>query len=393
MTALPTDNCYGCWACTNICPEDAITMVENDEGFLYPIVDQATCTVCGGCQRVCPALHDPHPFDRSGDPATWAAWSHDPEERKNSSSGGIFPVLAKHTLLSGGVVFGAGFGKDWELQHLAVERIEDLHRLQGSKYLQSQMGYAYQKAKAFLGDNRPVLFSGTPCQIAGLYGYLGPSEYPDLITCEIICHGVPSPKLFRKYKNEVEQTLNGHIEKIYFRDKRLGWRSYSMNFESSSKQKHVECHRINDYFRLFGSNICLRKCCSTCGYARSPRVADITLGDYWNIADVHPELPDDNLGVSVVVCNSSKGNDWLEKIKSGLFVTPSTFDKAVSGNKNLITFSVEHKKRSEFFSFIDKHSVATLRRKFCKKKNIVLRISRKVYRITRQRLSLVSLKK
>ena len=390
MTSLPTDTCYGCWGCVTICPVDAISMVENDEGFLYPEVDQTKCTVCGSCQRVCPALHDLHPLERSVDPATWAAWSTDSDEREKSSSGGVFPVLAKHTLLSGGVVIGAGFDKDWELHHLAIEQIEDLHRLQGSKYLQSQIGDAYQKTKAFLKEKRPVLFSGTPCQIAGLYGFLGPKEHPELITCEIICHGVPSPKLFRKYKNEVQQSLDGHIEKINFRNKHLGWRDYSLTFESSSTQKQGESHRTDDFMRLFLSNICLRKSCSICGYARSPRLADITLGDYWNITDAHPELPNDNSGVSVVICNSSKGDYWLAKIKSDLFVTLSTFAKAVAGNKNLVSASIEHKRRSEFFSLIDRQSVSTLRRHFCKKNNIILRVLFKVCRIIRHVFSSIS---
>lgn len=384
MTALPTNSCHGCWACANVCPVNAVSMVENAEGFLYPRVDEDKCSECGSCMRACPALHHPHPLDRSLEPATWAAWSHNLEERKNSSSGGVFSVLAQHTLQRGGVVFGAGFGKDWELQHLAVEQTEDLHLLQGAKYLQSQIGDAYKKAKAFLGEKQPVMFTGTPCQIAGLYGYLEHKEHPGLLTCEVICHGVPSPKLFRKYKNEVLQTLGGNLEKINFRDKHLGWRSYSLLFESSSKQTHYECHRTDDFMRLFLSNICLRKCCSTCEYSHSPRVADITLGDYWNIADAHPELPDNNLGVSVVICNSANGNYWLEKIKYKLFLTSSTFSKAVAGNKNLVTPSVEHKKRSEFFSVIDKQSIASLRVKFCKKKNPGLRFLLKIYRKTRQ---------
>lgn len=389
MKELPTNSCYGCWACANICPENAVSMIENAEGFLYPRVNQDKCTECGSCMRACPHRHHPHPLNRSLEPTTWAAWSHDPEERKNSSSGGVFPVLAQHTLLRGGVVFGAGFGEDWELQHLAVEQAEDLHLLQGAKYLQSKIGVAYKEAKAFLEEKRPVMFTGTPCQIAGLYGYLGHKEYPEFITCEIICHGVPSPKLFRKYKNEVQQTFNCHLKKINFRDKRLGWRNYSLIFESSSRQIHHECHRTDDFMRLFLSNICLRKCCSTCEYARSPRVADITLGDYWNIADAHPELPDNNLGVSVVICNSTNGNYWLEEIRSELFLTPSTFSKAVAGNKNLATPSVEHRKRSEFFSVIDKQSIASLRVKFCKKKNPGLRFLLKICRKTRQFFSLI----
>lgn len=392
MTTLPTDTCYGCWACQNICPVGAIAMVENSEGFLYPIVDQGRCAVCGSCERVCPALHSPHALVRSAEPATWAAWSRDLEERKNSSSGGIFPVLARHTLLSGGVVFGAGFDHDWELKHLAIMQIEELHRLQGSKYLQSQIGDVYQKAKACLGEKRPVLFSGTPCQIAGLYGYLGPVEYHGLITCEIICHGVPSPKLFRKYRNEVQQALDAPIEKINFRDKQLGWRKCSLCFESSKKQRYAESFRRNDFMRLFLSNICLRKCCSSCSYARLPRVADITLGDYWNIADAHPELPDDDLGVSVVVCNSNTGDYWLEKIISDIFLVKSTFLKAVSGNKNLVSASFEHKYRKYFFSVIDTLSVPSLRNKFCKKNNIIVRAFLKIYRIATQRfISILSL--
>lgn len=392
MPTLPTSACYGCWACENICPKTAISMVENDEGFFYPRVDDAQCVLCGSCERVCPSLQDHCPVNRSADPATWVAWSSDYEERNNSSSGGLFSVLAKHNLARGGVVFGAGFGKDWELQHLAIELVEDLHRLQGSKYLQSQIGNAYQKAKAFLKKKRPVLFSGTPCQVAGLYGYLGSKEYQELITCEIICHGVPSPKVFKKYKNEVQQSFGENIAKINFRDKCLGWRNYSLTFESSfSRQKQGKCHRTDDFMRLFLSNICLRKSCPSCGYARLPRVADITLGDYWNITVAHPDLPNDDSGVSVIICNSSAGDDLLAQIGSSLYLAPSTLSKAVAGNKCLVSPSIEHKKRNDFFAMLDRKSVANLRRQFCKKTNIILRIILKIYRMSKLKFSSISL--
>ncbi len=387
MASLPTESCYGCWSCFNICPVDAVSMPENDEGFHYPSVDQSKCTLCGNCRKGCPALYPPRILKRHVNPVTWAAWSHDSEERKMSSSGGVFSVLAKHALACGGVVFGAGFDKDWELEHLSIERLGDLHRLRGSKYLQSKIGNVYKKTKAFLKEKRPVLFSGTPCQIAGLYGYLGHKEFAELITCEIICHGVPSPKLFRKYRKEIEKSLDGHIKKINFRDKHHGWKNYSLTFDVSNTLKLVKCYRIDDYMCLFLSNICLRKCCSTCEFARTPRVADITLGDYWNISYAHPDLPNDDLGVSVVICNSSRGDNYLEKIKHNLFLTPSTFAKAVAGNKNLVTSSVEHKKRGKFFSLMDKNSVASLRFKFCKKNNIILRICLKLYRSVRQMLA------
>lgn len=208
-------NCCGCSACVNVCTKKCITMKEDKLGFFYPVCDNNQCNNCGLCTKVCPAIHKGKP---SKAPYAWGGYSSNQEIRKGSSSGGIFSILAKLVIDNGGVVFGAAFSNDnRQIQHVCIDNADDLYKLRGSKYVQSNIGNTYSQVRKFLENDRSVMFSGTPCQIDGLRLYLG-KDYDNLLTVEVICHGVPSPKIYKKYINYIEKKLGSTVKGVFFRD-------------------------------------------------------------------------------------------------------------------------------------------------------------------------------
>lgn len=329
--------CCGCEACAQICSMQCIEFKEDEEGFIYPNVDKDKCIDCGLCESVCPVIHQ----DGSNAPLdTFAAKNKDIKEREESSSGGIFMLLAKRTIDHGGIVFGAKFNENWELIHAYTDNYEGIKDFMGSKYLQSRIGGCYAEAKMFLDAGREVLFSGTPCQIAGLNKYLG-KKYANLLTVEVICHGVPSPGMFRWYVlEEIENVaregekkavssspilsipkrgalgaLDGlMIKGISFRDKRKGWKKFSFALSlakatADGKSNSVslsytldKCH----FIRGFLKNLYLRPSCYHCPSKNMKSGSDITLGDFWGISRILPEFDDDK-GVSAVMVNTERG--------------------------------------------------------------------------------------
>jgi len=390
----PPDNCCGCFACVNICTLNAVSMKENKEGFLYPQINQELCKHCGLCETVCPSVNNiQNPNNIFQKPDAYAAVHCDEKIQKESSSGGLFSALATRILLEGGIVFGAAIGKNLSLQHIGINKAEDLWRLRGSKYYQSSIGEAYQQAKRELLSGRKVLFSGTPCQIAGLYGFLGKKKYDsNLLTVDVICHGVPSPKVFRKYIEECESDRSGKVTQVFFRDKISGWKSYSMTtvmeYDSrkvvfANKNKRISRTLHQDLFlRVFLQDICLRPCCHECIYARFPRVADITLADYWGVIRVHPEMDDDR-GTSLVLLNSPKGSLLWKKIKEVVKSVPTDFDTAIRYNPSAYSSHAPDKNRKNFFQELDSEPLSILVKRYCKKNTILKRIFRKLKLILR----------
>ena len=226
-------DCCGCGACNQVCPKQCIKMESDKEGFLYPKVDTESCINCGLCEKSCPILNN----QRSKElfQKYYLAYYTDEVVRLSSSSGGVFSVLSKAVIQNGGVVFGAAFDQEWLVHHVGVERQEDLRVLRGSKYLQSRSESCYREAKALLEVGRPVLYSGTGCQIAGLKSYLK-KDYEKLLTVDIICHGVPSPKLWKHYLSEQEQTFGAPVQRVFFRNKDTGWNNFSMSIDFSNQK-------------------------------------------------------------------------------------------------------------------------------------------------------------
>ena len=322
--------CCGCTACVSVCPKQCIAMQEDEEGFLYPVVDTSLCIDCNLCQKVCPELH---PMNTRTPLHVYAAKHKDEQIRLASSSGGIFTLLAEKVIDEGGVVFGARFNARWEVVHDYTETKEGLTAFRGSKYVQSWLGNCFSKVRSFLSEGRKVMFTGTPCQIAGLKQYLR-KDYNNLLTVDVVCHGVPSPKVWRMYLDEVARkgkknsvlphSIHGRdalIKGISFRDKCLGWKKFSFALTLSEATADGEQNTIllstifteNPYMNAFLSNLSLRPSCYACPAKSGKSGSDITIADFWGIEDMLPEFDDDK-GVSLVLSYSGKGESMLHEL-------------------------------------------------------------------------------
>ena len=310
-------NCCGCEACSNICPVHCITMKADEEGFLYPNVDNEKCINCGRCENICPILNNFPIVDRLR--AGYAAINTDLYNRLKSSSGGVFTLLAEHILNEGGVVVGCSFSEDCKkAYHLVIEDKYSLEKLRGSKYLQSNIQGAYINVKKQLENNRKVLFSGTPCQVAALKSFLK-KEYNNLICIDLICHGVPSPLLWNDNVEYIEKTQKCKLIDVNFRGKKHGGDiAYGITHQKGIKSFY-RSKKQDPYFQFFLQNLSLRPSCYKCLFKGLDRISDITLGDFWGIEDYVPEL-EDGKGVSVVVVHSVAGEILLEKLKSRLIM-------------------------------------------------------------------------
>ena len=367
---IPVQNCSSCAACANVCARSAISMQLDAEGFYRPVIDSEKCVECGACERACPwnkPVENPNVPDVS--PKTVAAYAKDESVRLQSSSGGIFTVLAERVLDDGGVVVGVAQTAPTRFGHIVVDNKADLAKLRGSKYVQADVGFVYREVRSLLKAGRKVLFSGTPCQVAGLYTVLGnAAASADLFTVDIVCHGTPSVKVFEKYVCELEKEQSALVVSSLFRDKRKGWRLFSMT--SSLNTISGDCFqfsrtlREDKFMRVFLQNVCLNSSCFDCRYGKLPRVADISLGDYWNIAGVHPQM-DDNKGTSVVLLNTAHGSELFDSVADKIAQCESSVDAAIAGNPCIVRSSKPHPKRAEFFANLDRYSLDQLIKKYC----------------------------
>lgn len=302
------EDCCSCSACANRCPVNAITMQENKEGFLHPVINEDACVDCGQCLKVCPSLNEKK--ENFLDPKCYAVAAQD-EIRANSSSGGLFTILAEYIIKQGGIVCGAAFDEKWNVHHILVDKLEDLNKLKGSKYVQSAIENTYSEIQKLLNNGKKVLFSGTPCQVAGLYTFLG-KEYTNLLTMDILCHGAPSRSVWQKYLHEAFDFTK--IKNVNFRDKsQIGWSCSHSTITLDNDQKVVS----DEYTKLFHQSMILNKACQNCKYSKLPRPADITGGDWWGISKYKEGL-NDGKGLSFVLVNTSKGEDIFKTIQKDM---------------------------------------------------------------------------
>lgn len=305
--------CTGCAACANACPHKAIEMQNDNRGFLHPILMKKNCIECKLCEKKCPSLRDEI---RQNDfsPKVYAAWHTDKRTRLKSSSGGAFSALAEEIIKQNGIVYGAAWDGCRKIKHIAVNSIKDLDLLKQSKYIPSQIGNAFAEVKEALKSGKRVLFSGTPCQIAGLYSFLGNYDLSNLVTVDFICHGVPSPVVYNRYIDYIEKHYDKTISCVNFRDKRLGVESnLLLNFYfSDGKEKNVYFDK-NSFYRGFVDGLFLRQSCYNCSFNIFPRVSDISLSDYRGLGKSKPfdHLKDRNLGFSGVIVNTGKGQKLI----------------------------------------------------------------------------------
>lgn len=343
---ISEESCTGCAACYNKCPADAISMEYNKEGFLFPHIDKNACIQCGICLSVCPVEF---PIKLNQTPITYAVRAED-SIRMNSSSGGMFTILSDYVLEHGGIVYGAAFSDDFtEVNHIRIDKKNVFYKLRGSKYLQSNINNTYRDAEKNLKDGRHVLFSGTPCQIAGLYRFLK-NDYKNLLTVDIICHGVPSPKVYQAYLHDKCQGKT--LKKVDFREKAYwGWGTASSLFFNDGTTYRNDCYK--DFFlRGFLGGLITRKCCLTCHYTSTKRVGDFTLGDFWGCGKIDKSL-DDKKGTSLVFLNTDKAIGLFEVLKKHCkynFINIDTvINIAQNYNGRLIKPTKEHAQRKVFF--------------------------------------------
>ena len=390
--------CVGCSACVEACGKQSITMQADKEGFFYPEIDLSTCINCKLCEKVCPLLNTP----KSRTPKrVLAAYNKDENVVKKSSSGGVFYELAKGVLLNKGVVFGAKFNENWQVVHDFTTTLEGLDSLLTSKYVQSKVEVdTFIKLRLFLEEGRTVLFSGTPCQVAGLYGFLR-KDYQNLITVDFLCHGVPSPKVWNLYleeqvkkvafkatagKSSVFHSLNlmSFIKDVKFREKTKGWEKYRFVLTFNEPTGEVEKSTVlsslfkqNPYMKGFLNDLYLRPSCHKCNFKSFQSNSDITIGDFWAIRRVAPHFYNPN-GVSAVFLNSSKG-------ESSFFMHPFEVYEVqledVASNKGLAPFTPPHARRDYFFQKLDSTENVSKLIEVCVKQTLSVRIVALVKRI------------
>ena len=357
MKDITTCNrCTGCAACAAVCPVGCITMESDKEGFLRPVIDQSACIDCGKCARTCPVNREPSSYPR---PTAWAAINKDDETRRTSSSGGVFALLARAILSDGGAVCAPVFDKDFTVRHIVTRDPADIIRMQGSKYVQSEIGNCYAQVKALLDAGTPVLFSGTPCQTGGLRAVLG-RDYDHLYVQDIICHGVPSPAVWQRYLSE----QGSPVRAVSFRDKSNGWLTFSMRIET---ERGATCQPLtrDPYLRLFLRDLDLRPSCYDCAFKSVGREADLTLADYWGVKKAQPDFFDGK-GTSLLLVHTEKGERLRARIAPALRMTATDLDRALAANPAADHSVACPAARTAFFGALDGSSIAAQAETLCR---------------------------
>lgn len=374
--------CCGCGGCSQACPKGCIEMKYDKEGFLYPQIDKKSCVNCGLCEKVCPIINgrERTQYVKS----CKVAYAKEEELREKSSSGGIFSLLAREILSQKGVVFGVTYDDKWMVFHTEISSYTDIERFRGSKYLQSEMRDCFKKVKVYLDSGRKVLFTGTACQISGLNNYLG-KDYDCLYTVDVLCHGVPSPKLWKLYIEDREKRYDSKAKSISFRQKSKGWNAFSMEIDFENGEIYQEVFTKDDYMRMFLSNICLRPSCYDCHFKELERDSDITIGDCWGIEKYMPEMSDDR-GTSVVLIHSDNGEKLYHNITQDLITMEADVDKALPKTADSRKSVVPHENRKKYLKLIKKRGVTFKKCMKLLEKNISYRAKRKLEKIIRRKI-------
>lgn len=327
--------CCGCTACQQICGHNAIEMKADSDGFVFPVKDNSACVNCGLCEKVCSFATPVYNNETLG---VYAAMAKNPHERSKSSSGALFYVIAKKVIQQGGIVYGAILDKNLQVRHAPASSIEELSLLRGSKYVQSALHETYREIRTNLRNGRLVYFTGTSCQVAGLKSFLM-KDYDNLITSDLVCHGVPNQKLFNEHISYLEHKHKGKVVDYQFRDntKWGGCETVTIAKDSTRPRTfRLPTYNLSPYLYSFMYGITSRMSCYECPFAKIPRQGDITLADYWGVQKYFPNL-DISRGVSLILANNNKGISFLDKLKTELIFEESNINDASKENRNLTT--------------------------------------------------------
>ena len=356
--------CTGCGACASVCPVGCISMAADASGFIYPHMASSKCIDCGRCEKTCPVLN--REKDNGMIPSAYAMQNKNADIRRTSSSGGVFYELAVETIKRNGLVVGAAFDIDNRVKHICCKTIEELSCLQGSKYVQSDLGNIYQSTKEYLGYNIPILFSGTPCQVAGLKAYLK-NEPDNLYTVDIICHGVPSPFLWDKYKKYRVEQVGVNLRSVSFRDKTNGWKNFSllMKFENGEEYRKIVAE--DSYLQFFVNDYSVRNSCNMCPFRTMHRQADITLADFWSISKVATDFSDD-LGTSLTLVHSPKGAELMKAVETQFRTRQVDMKDVMIGNSALLKNKSSNILHHEFLKDVQRNEYEGLENAYSGKK-------------------------
>lgn len=343
------EKCMGCFACYNICKKHAITMEEDETyGYIYPKIDKSKCVNCNLCKTVCPALNK---IKKNIPQKTYAVWAKDNEMRSRSTSGGAAAIFSEKIIDENGIVYGVALEQNVKIRHIRIDNFLDLDKIKGSKYVHSYVEEAYSLVEKDLKENKKVLFTGTPCQIAGLKLFLK-KEYENLITVDIICHGVPSQKFLREQIKEDIKNLE--VDNVIFRKNN----KYLYELEKNNKTIYNSSREDCAYCQGFDRNLTLRTNCYQCDFATKDRVSDITLGDFWGI-DKEEFIDEIDKGISVVLVNTNKGLKFFEECKDRFVIFERKLDEAVNGNEHLRHPSIQNKNIKKFRKEYNKYGKFT----------------------------------
>lgn len=357
------NECSGCAACAAVCPKACIKMTPDGMGFLHPEVAADACVKCGLCLDRCPVYKKSERTDAQA-PRAYAVMANDATLREQSSSGGVFSLIARHILSQGGVVLGAAFEDGYHaVRHDAAESQEQLGALRGAKYLQSEIGDAYTCAKAYLEEGRAVLFTGTPCQVSGLKAFLN-KEYDNLYLQDIVCHGVPSAAVWGDYLSHLEKKYGAHAVRVCFRDKTNGREGDTLRIEFDNGKVYARGRTEDPYMRGFLHNVFLRPSCYACAHKGLSRASDVTLADFWGIESVCPTLSDGK-GTSLVLVSTPKGEQLLERISTDVRMQEVGLDDALAQNPSATACARESSSRAAFEREFGERPLWPLLKKYC----------------------------
>ena len=363
-SVMYSSKCYGCGACVNICDFDAVTMIQNEKGFQYPQVDAEKCKQCNKCYSVCPAVSENRTrlTNENKFSEVFSVRYKEVNVRKKSSSGGLFTALSNYILSQGGVICGVVWGENFTVKHICTSETKIREDMVQSKYIQSDLHMCFREVRQHLNNGKKVLFTGTPCQVAGLRLYLGEAKTDNLFLCDVLCGGNVSPGLFRDYIVYIEKIKNDVADAVCFRTKKYGWKQHHIcvNLQNSI---YEGARRDNEpFFSLYIGKYSIRDSCFLCGFASVNRISDITLGDFWGLDKVDNCI-DDDTGISLAIVNTEKGSGLLRKISNDVFMERRDIDLAIPRQINLKNPPAEPKKRKQFWDdYVNKGGEYTLKK-------------------------------
>lgn len=361
MSICDITKCTGCMACYNACPKHCITMVYDENGTLNPQIQDNICSGCNICSTVCP-VNKTIEFTKPME--TYACWNLDEDKRKSSSSGGIASTFYEYFVENGGIVYGCFYDENLQLKFSKATTIEELQKFKTSKYSQAYIGEIYKEIFSLLIKNEKVLFIGTPCQVAGLKSYLR-KDYDNLLTVDLICHGVPSQKFIDEYIKSLDLEVSPN--NLTFR----GIYDFYFTLYKNSDILYSKKARDDAYYSSFLNGLFYRESCYDCKYAKSERISDITIGDFWGLGEKIPFESDTSNGVSVALINTEKGNTLFNNIKNKIFFEKRTIEEAIAGNDQLRHPSIKNENYEKFKELYKKYGFENAIKECFKNKEVI----------------------